>query len=66
MMIPLALHPTDDIRKEYVSRKKGEREFASFKDNVNASIHQLEDCMKNVQSETNYKEPRHATQASTE
>ena len=36
-----ALHQTDDIYKQYVSRKEGRREFASIKDCVDSSIQRL-------------------------
>ena len=41
-----ALHPKDGINKLYVSRKEGERELASIKDCIYASIQELEDYLK--------------------
>ena len=38
-----ALHPRDDIDRQYVSRKEGGRRFASIEDSVDASIQRLED-----------------------
>ena len=41
-----ALHPRDDIKNLYVSRKEGGRGLASIEDSVDASIQQLEDYIQ--------------------
>ena len=41
-----ALHPRDDIDRQYVSRKNGGRELASIEDSVDASIQRLEDYIE--------------------
>ena len=41
-----ALHPRDDIDRQYVSRKVGGRGFASIEDSVDASIERLEDYIQ--------------------
>ena len=38
-----ALHPRDDIDRQYVSRKDGGRGLASIEDSVNTPIQRLED-----------------------
>ena len=37
-----ALHPRDDVDRQYISRKEGRRGLASIEDNVDGSIQQLE------------------------
>ena len=40
-----ALHPRNDVDRQYVSRKEGRR-FASIQDNVDTSMQRLEDYIK--------------------
>ena len=46
MTMHKALHPRDDVDRQYVSRKEGGRGLASIKDSVDASIQQLEDYIE--------------------
>ena len=46
MTMHKALHPRDDVDRQYVSRKEGGRGFASIEDTVDASIQRLEDYIK--------------------
>ena len=41
-----ALHPRDDVDRQYVSRKEGGRGLASIEDSVDASIQRLEDYIQ--------------------
>ena len=41
-----ALHPRDDVDRQYVSRKEGGRGLASTEDSVDASIQRLKDCIQ--------------------
>ena len=47
MTMHKALHPTDDVVRLYVSRKKGGRGLDSIEDSVDASIQKLEDYIEN-------------------
>ena len=46
MTIHKALHPRDDVDRQYVPRKEGGRELASFEDRVDTSIQRLEDYIE--------------------
>ena len=46
MTMHKALHPTEDIDRLYVPRKKGQRGLTSIEDSVNTSIRLLEDYIK--------------------
>ena len=46
MTMHKAQHSRDDVDRLYVSRKEGRRGLASIKDNVDASIQQLEDYIE--------------------
>ena len=41
-----ALHPRDDVNRQYVSRKAGGRGLARIEDSVDASIKRLDDCIE--------------------
>ena len=41
-----ALHPRDDVDRQYVSRGDGGRGCASIEDSVDTSIQRLEDCIQ--------------------
>ena len=41
-----ALHPRDDVDRQYVSRKEGGRGLTSIEDSVDTSIHRLEIYIK--------------------
>ena len=45
-MIHKALHPRDEINRQYVSRKERGRGLASLEDSVDVSIQGLKDCIK--------------------
>ena len=46
MTMHKALYLRDDVDRQYVSRKKGGRGFASIEDSVDSSIHWLEDYIE--------------------
>ena len=46
MTMHKALHPRDDIDRQYVSRKEGGKGFASIEDSVDVSIQRLEDYVQ--------------------
>ena len=46
MTMHKALHPRDDVDRQYVSRKEGGRGFLSFENSVDASIQRLEDIIQ--------------------
>ena len=46
MTMHKALHPTDDVDRQYVSRKEGGRGFASIEDSVDAAIKRIEDYIQ--------------------
>ena len=46
MTMHKALHPRDDIDRQYVSRKEGGRGLAGIEDNVEASMQRLEDYIE--------------------
>ena len=46
MTMKNALHPRDDVKRVYVSRKEGERGIDSSEDSVDTSIQQLEDYIE--------------------
>ena len=46
MTMHKALYPSDDIDRLYVSRKEGGRRLTSTEDSVDASIRELEGCIK--------------------
>ena len=46
MTMHKALHPRDDIDRQYVSRKEGGRGLARIEDSVDASIQWLEDYIE--------------------
>ena len=46
MTIHNALHPRDDIIKNYVSQERRERGFTGIEDSVDASIQRLEDYIE--------------------
>ena len=46
MTVHKALHPGDDVDRQYVSRKEGGRGFASIEDSVDISIQRLEDYIE--------------------
>ena len=46
MTMHKALHPRDDIDRQYVSRKEGRRGLASINDCIDASIQELEEYIK--------------------
>ena len=46
MTLNKALHPRDDVDRQYVSRTRGGRGFSSIQHQVNASIQWLDDCIK--------------------
>ncbi len=48
-----ALHPRDDINRQYVSRKEGRRGLASIEDSVDASIQRLEDYIEKHDGQQN-------------
>ena len=54
MMINKAWHPRDDIERQYVSRKDGEREIASNEDSIDTSIRRLEDFAKKTKQKKIY------------
>ena len=41
-----ALHPRDNVNRQYVPRKEGERGLASIEDSVDTSIQRLEDYIE--------------------
>ena len=41
-----ALHPIDDVDRQYVSRKEWGRGLASIEDSVDASVQRLEDYIQ--------------------
>ena len=41
-----ALHPRDEVERQYVSRKEGRRGLASIEDSIDASIQKLEDYIE--------------------
>ena len=47
-----ALHPRDDIDRQYVSRKEGGRGLASIEDSVDASIHDSKTIYKNTMEDS--------------
>ena len=46
MTMHKALHPRDDVDRQYVSRKEGRRGLASIEDSVETSIQRLEDYIQ--------------------
>ena len=46
MTMHKALHPRDDVDRQYVSRKEGGRGLGSIEDSIDASILQLEDYIQ--------------------
>ena len=46
MTMHKALHPRDNVDRQYVSRKEGGRGLASIEDSVDASMQQLEDYIQ--------------------
>ena len=46
MTMHKALHPRDDVNRQYVSRKDGGRGLAIIEDTVDASIQRLEDYIE--------------------
>ena len=46
MTMHKALHPRDDVDRQYVSRKEGGRGLASIENSVDASIQRLEDYIE--------------------
>ena len=51
MTMHKALHPRDDVDRQYVSRKEGGRELASIEDSVDVSIQRLEDYIEKDERE---------------
>ena len=50
-----ALHPRDDVDRQYVSRKEGGRGLANIENSVDASIQRLEEYIENNQKIKNRK-----------
>ena len=46
MTIHKALHPRDDVDRQYVLRKEGRRGFVSIENSVDASIQRLEEYIE--------------------
>ena len=51
MTMHKALHPRDDVDRQYVSRKEGGRGLPSIENSVHASIQRLKDCIKKQEQE---------------
>ena len=54
MTLHKALHPRDDVDRQYVSRKEGGRGLASTEDSVDAWIQWLEGLHRKARSRTGY------------
>ena len=46
MTMHKAIHPGDDVDKQYVSRKEGGRRLAKIEDSVDTSTQRLEDYIE--------------------
>ena len=51
VVIHEALHPWDNIDRQYASRREGERGLASIENNVDASIQRLKDDIQNAEED---------------
>ena len=49
-----ALHPRDDVHRQYEPIKEEGRGFANIHDSLDASIQQLENYIKNARRKTDY------------